>query len=93
METTDTDKRLRALMIGGRLLQSRWQSPGRARRRIELAPGERYPEAVRRTILALSEEEREELRGLVLWVLEYEGDSADGASPSPRCRADKEKGV
>lgn len=72
METETTDKRLRAILVAGRLLQSKWQAPGRARRRIERAHGERYTDAVLRTIRGLSKEEREELRGLVSWVLEYE---------------------
>lgn len=59
-----------ALLAAGRLIQSKCWPGGRIR--IELEPGERYPQAVARVIACLSPHERDRLRELVAWVRGYE---------------------
>jgi hypothetical protein len=65
-----TDQQAAALIAAGRILQSRQWSAGPIK--IAPAPGETYPLAVARVIAALDAGERDRLRGLVAWVLEYE---------------------
>lgn len=64
------DQQAVALIAAGRILQSR-QWPGSP---IKIAPGsgETYPLAVARVIATLDAGERDRLRELVVWVLEYE---------------------
>lgn len=64
------DAQARALIAAGRLLQSKaW--PG-SRVKIEKREGETYLQAVSRAISKLDDGDRDHLRGLVVWVLEYE---------------------
>lgn len=65
-----TNEEAAALIAAGRLLQSKGWISGR--KRIERTSGEKYPEAVLRTINSLPETEREMLRELVAWVRDYE---------------------
>lgn len=59
-----------ALVAAGRFLQSRaWPGGGM---KITCAHGETYPQAVARVIETFNDGEREKLRGLVAWVLDYE---------------------
>lgn len=65
-----TDEEAAAFVAAGRLLQSSdWPSGKKA---ISKASGETYPEAVRRVIATLPEDERAHLRELVAWVRSYE---------------------
>lgn len=64
------DTQARALVAAGRLLQSRgW--PGGAVK-IEKLAGETYPEAIARVITSLDASDRDRLRELVQWVMDYE---------------------
>lgn len=64
------DRQATALLAAGRLLQSRtW--PGGSRQ-IDPAPGEAYPQAVARLIATLDITDRDHLRELVAWVLDYD---------------------
>lgn len=64
-----TDEQAAALVVAGRLLQSKnWPS---GRKKIEPLSDENYPEAVLRAICALPKEEQEMLRELTSWVREY----------------------
>lgn len=64
-----------ALVAAGRLLQSlRWPGGGMP---VTRAHGEAYPQAVARVIETLDDSEREKLRGLVAWVLDYERHDPD----------------
>lgn len=63
-----------ALVVAGRLLQSRAWPGGRIK--IETGLGESYPQAVARVIAAFDDDGREQLRELVAWVLEYERQEA-----------------
>ena len=65
-----TDDQAAALRIAGRFLQSPDWPSGRVR--IQPAHGESYPAAVLRTIGTLEPSQRQELRELVAWVLDYE---------------------
>jgi hypothetical protein len=64
------ESRVRALLAAGRLLQSKAWPGGRVE--IDKREGESYPQAVSRTIVALDDTDRQRLRELVAWVLEYE---------------------
>lgn len=64
------DQQAAALIAAGRILQSR-QWPG-SPINIALTPGETYPLAVARVIATLAASDRDHLRGLVAWVLDYE---------------------
>lgn len=59
-----------ALVVAGRLLQSRAWPGGRIK--IEVGPGESYPQAAARAVAALDDDGREQLRKLVAWVMDYE---------------------
>lgn len=64
------DAQARALIAAGGLLQSKaW--PG-SQVKIEKQNGEDYPQAVYRVISTLDDGDRDHLRELVAWVLEYE---------------------
>jgi hypothetical protein len=64
------DEEAAALVAAGRLLQSKtW--PG-GQKKIVCQPGEKYPEAVRRVIETLSDDEKNKLRELTQWVRSYE---------------------
>ena len=65
-----TDLQAAALTAAGRILQSRQWSAGPIK--IAPAPGETYPLAVARVIAALGADERDRLRELVGWVMDYE---------------------
>lgn len=65
-----TDEQAAALVAAGRLLQSR--RPGAGPLKIVPAPGETYPEGVARVVAALDLGERDRLRSLVVWILDYE---------------------
>lgn len=65
-----TEAQVRALIVAGRLLQSKTWLGGRMK--IEKLEGEAYPQAVCRVIATLDDGDRDHLRGLVVWVLEYE---------------------
>jgi len=79
-----------ALVAAGRILQSRnWTGGGI---RIKAQAGETYPQAVARIIDTLDGGDREQLRGLVAWVLDYDrhdrspataGTSPKGAPEDP----------
>lgn len=59
-----------ALVAAGRLLQSRrWPGGGI---HIKAQAGETYPQAVARVIETLDGGDREQLRSLVAWVLDYD---------------------
>lgn len=64
------ESQARALIAAGRLLQSKTWPGGRVR--IEKREGESYPQGVSRAIAALNEADRQQLRELVAWVMEYE---------------------
>lgn len=64
------ESQVRALIGAGRLLQSKAWPGGRVE--IDKREGESYPQAVSRAIVALDEADRQRLRDLVAWVLEYE---------------------
>ncbi|MFH1817338.1 MAG: hypothetical protein ABIK08_15195 [Pseudomonadota bacterium] len=64
------DRQATALLAAGRLLQSKSWLGGC--RKIDPAPGETYPQAVARVIETLDGGDREQLRGLVTWVLDYD---------------------
>ena len=64
------DAQARALIAAGRLLQSKTWPGGKIR--IEPAAGEAYPQAVARIIATLDDGDRDRLRELVAWVLDYE---------------------
>lgn len=68
-----TDEEADAYIAAGRLLQSRQWPFGR--RSIEKANGETYPDAVKRVIDTLTENELRVLRELVTWVRSYESES------------------
>ncbi len=77
------DRQATALLAAGRLLQSRtW--PGGSRK-IDPAAGETYPQAVARTVAALDDTDRDRLRELVAWALDYDrhdhGPATAGTSP------------
>lgn len=60
----------KALIVAGRLLQAEdWPS---GPMKIEVRDGESYAAAVKRTINKLSPADRAWLRGLVIWIREYE---------------------
>lgn len=64
------DRQATASLAAGRLLQSRtW--PGGSRK-IASAAGETYPQAVARIIATLNDGDRDRLRELVTWVLDYD---------------------
>lgn len=65
-----TDQQAAALVAAGRILQSRQWPAGPIK--IAPAPGETYPQAVARVVAALDAGERDRLRELVAWVLDYE---------------------
>lgn len=65
-----TNNQAVALVAAGRLLQSRNWPSGEIH--IKAQAGETYPQAVARIIATLDAGERDRLRGLVAWVLEYE---------------------
>lgn len=72
-----------ALVAAGRLLQSRaWPSGGM---KITCVRGETYPQAVARIIATLDDGDRNHLRELVAWVLDYHrhdrGPATAGTSP------------
>lgn len=81
------DNQAAALLAAGRLLQSTaW--PGGAHR-IERQAGETYPQAVARSIAALSALDRDYLRELVAWVLNYQrhdSRQAEQAEGAPNIR-------
>lgn len=60
----------RALIAAGRPLQSKAWPSGRVE--IERREGETYPQAVSRFIATLENGDRDRLRELTAWVLEYE---------------------
>ncbi len=64
------DRQATALLAAGRLLQSRTWLGGS--RKIDPAAGETYPEAVARVIATLDDGDRDRLRALVAWVLDYD---------------------
>lgn len=64
------DQQAAALIAAGRILQSRQWPAGPVK--IAPAPGEAYPLAVVRAIAALDTGERDRLRELVGWVMDYE---------------------
>lgn len=64
------DAQARALIAAGRLLQSKTWPGGKIR--IEPAAGEAYPQAVARIIATLDDGDRDRLRELVAWVLDYD---------------------
>lgn len=65
-----TDQQAAALIAAGRILQSRhW--PG-SPIKIAPAPDEAYPDAVARVVASLDPGERDRLRSLVVWILDYE---------------------
>lgn len=64
------ESQVRALIAAGRLLQSKTWPRGRVE--IDKWEGESYPQAVSRAIAALDDVDRQRLRELVAWVLEYE---------------------
>lgn len=64
------DAQARAMIAAGRLLQSKAWRGGRVK--IEKREGETYPQAVSRTISTFDDSDRNHLRELVTWVLEYE---------------------
>jgi len=68
-----TDEQAAALVAAGRLLQKGGRAgwPG-GPKKIERRPGESYPAAVLRLINILTVAERQHLRELVAWVMDYE---------------------
>lgn len=64
------ESHVHALIAAGRLLQSKAWLGGRVK--IDKREGESYPQAVFRAIVALDDADRQRLRELVAWVLEYE---------------------
>ena len=64
------DAQAAALIAAGRLLQSKTWSGGRMR--IEPTAGQAYPQAVARVIETLDDGDRDRLRELVAWVLDYD---------------------
>ena len=72
------EAQVRALIAAGRLLQAKTWPSGRVK--IEKREGEGYPQAVSRVIATLDDGDRDLLRELVAWVLEYE---------HSECQADK----
>lgn len=67
---------VQALLTAGRLLQSRDWPGGKVR--IERQAGEAYPEAVARVIDELEPADRDKLRELVRWVMDYEDEEVAG---------------
>ncbi len=69
-----------ALVAAGRFLQSRhWPGGGI---HIKAQAGETYPQAVARVIATLGDGDRDRLRELVAWVLDYDRSPATaGTSP------------
>lgn len=65
-----SDHQAAALIAAGRILQSRQWPAGPIK--IAPAPGETYPQAVARVIAGLADGERDRLRELVAWVMDYE---------------------
>lgn len=65
-----TDAQAAALLAAGRLLQSRGWPGGPVE--IVKREGEAYPPAVARVIATLTITDRDHLRGLVAWVLDYD---------------------
>lgn len=68
-----TDEEADAYIAAGRLLQSRQWPFGR--KAIEKTHGETYPNAVKRVIDTLADNELRVLRELVSWVRSYESES------------------
>lgn len=64
------DAQARALIAAGGLLQSKTWPNGRMK--IERLEGETYPQAVSRIIATLEGSDRDRLREMAAWVLEYE---------------------
>jgi hypothetical protein len=64
------DETAAALVAAGRLLQSKTWPNGR--KTIQCQPGEKYPQAVRRVIEGLPDDEKNTLRELTQWVRSYE---------------------
>lgn len=69
-----TDQQAAALIAAGRILQSRQWLAGPIK--IAPEPREAYPLAVARAIAALDAGERDRLRELVVWVMDYERQEA-----------------
>lgn len=69
-------RQVQALLAAGRLLQSKSWSGGKVK--IERYGGESYPDAVARTINRLEPDDRDKLRGLVRWVMNYEDEEVEG---------------
>lgn len=63
-------RRVQALLAAGRLLQSKDWPGGKVR--ITRLAGESYPDAVARVIGELTPADRDKLRELVRWVMDYE---------------------
>lgn len=59
-----------SLIAAGRLLQSKAWPGGRVK--LEKQEGETYPQAVARFIATLDDGNRDRLRNLTAWVMEYE---------------------
>ncbi len=70
-----TNNQAAALIVAGRLLQSKTWPGGRIR--IEPMASEAYPQAVARVIATLDDGDRDHLRELVAWVLDYERHDLD----------------
>lgn len=64
------ESQVRALIAAGRLLQAKTWPGGRVK--IEKGEGEAYPQAVSRVVASLDDGNRDRLRELVAWVLDYE---------------------
>lgn len=70
------DRGARRLVLAGGLLQSKEQTEGHERTKIQAGPGETYPNAVLRAVGAMPEGHRARLKELVDWVEEYVSASA-----------------
>lgn len=75
-----TNSQAAALVAAGRLLQARGWPGGPVK--IEKRPGETYPQAVARVVATLEAAERDWLRGLVAWVLDYDRHESSAFSPA-----------
>lgn len=64
------EAQVHALIAAGRLLQAKGWLGGRVK--IERREGEAYPQAVSCVIATLDDGDRDHLRGLVAWVMDYE---------------------
>lgn len=64
------EAQVRALIAAGRLIQAKTWPSGRVE--IEKREGETYPQAVSRAIATFEDSDRDRLRELTAWVLEYE---------------------